>query len=354
MAPVGGVTGSGRRLRQTDLMRTYTPRRRALTAIALVASLALAGCGGDDEPEAEGPEGQKIADGVKLMGQWPLTGLPSKEEAPKYPVTVVKIDNSASSAPQIGLGGADLVTEELVEGGATRLAVFYYSELPKAVGPVRSMRATDIGIIQPAEAVLVASGGAPPTVKRVGDAGIEAFTEGATGYYRDAGRTAPYNLFMRLPELADTLSSDGAPPNYLPWGDEADFPKGQPASGLSAVFSGGHTTNWEYQDGSYANLNTHAAEGDQFTPDTVLVLRVEVGDAGYLDPAGNPVPETKFTGTGEAMVFHGGRLVRGTWKKDGFDAALTLETKAGKLVVPPGRTWIELVPADGGNVTVSP
>ena len=76
---------------------------------------------------------------------------------------VVKIDNSENSRPQVGLGRADLITEELVEGGSTRLAVFYYQHVPKLVGPVRSMRATDIGIVKPAKADLVASGGAPPT-----------------------------------------------------------------------------------------------------------------------------------------------------------------------------------------------
>ena len=81
----------------------------------------------------------------------------------------------------------------------------------------------------------------------------------------------------------------------------------------------------------------------------MLVLRVQVGDAGYLDPAGNPVPETKFTGKGAAMIFHDGRLVRGTWSKDGLDDAVTLSTKAGELTMPPGKVWIELVPAAGGR-----
>jgi hypothetical protein len=83
----------------------------------------------------------------------------------------------------------------------------------------------------------------------------------------------------------------------------------------------------------------------------VLVLRVQVGDAGYLDPGGNRVPETKFTGKGQAMLFHGGRLVRGTWSKSDLKAPLELSTRAGKLTVPTGHTWIELIPASGGNVT---
>ena len=285
-----------------SLLRIHLSTRRAhLPALAAVvaSSVVLAGCGGD--APADAPDSQSTATGATLSGQWPLTGLPAEGAAPKHPVMVVKIDNTSSSSPQIGLGKADLITEELVEGGSTRLAVFYYSQIPKKVGPVRSFRATDIGIVQPAEAVLVASGGAGQTVRRVHAAGIKTFTEGAKGYYRDSGRVAPYNLFMDLPKLAESLKPPEPPENYLPWGPDEDFPSGQPAKGLEAEFSAGQTSSWRYQGGGYVNLNSYAAKGDQFSPATVLVLRVKVGDAGYLDPAGNPVPESKLTGKGEAM-----------------------------------------------------
>jgi hypothetical protein len=332
-----------------------TPLTRGLTALALAGALVLAGCSDksdDGSSDEQPPEPQGTATGMTLQGAWPLTGLPADGQAPKHPVMVVKIDNTSSSDPQIGLSKADLITEELVEGGSTRLAVFYYSELPKVVGPVRSMRATDIGIVQPADAVIVASGGAPPTVRRVSAAHIKAFTEGATGYYRDSGRSAPYNLMMRLPELARTVKAPEPPEEYLPWGGGPDFPKGQPARSIAAQFSGGHTTNWKFQGGKYVNLNSFAAGGDQFRPDTVLVLRVKVGDAGYKDPAGNPVPETHFTGKGDAMVFHDGRMVRATWVKKGFHSTVSLRTRAGELELPPGHVWMELVPQQGGNVTV--
>ena len=319
----------------------------------MTGTLTLAGCSAkDSEGSSDGPDGQATADAMTMSGQWPLTGLPAKGMAPSHPVMVVKIDNTGSSSPQLGLGKADLVTEELVEGGSTRLAVFYYQHLPKRVGPVRSMRATDIGIVKPAEAVLVASGGAPPTVRRIQDAKIKTFTEGATGYSRDSGRRAPYNLFMDLGKLATKVKAKHAPDNYLPWGADDDFPKGQPASGLSAVFSAGHTTSWKFEGGKYTDQNSFAADGDRFRPDTVLVLRVKVGDAGYRDPAGNPVPETKFTGKGRAMVFHDGRVVRGTWDKK-LDSTISLRTKSGQLRLPPGHTWIELVPSEGGDVVVT-
>ena len=332
-------------------------RRLRLSAAALVAaSLVLAGCGGKDEsPEAETPDSQKVAGGSTLDSTWPLTGLPVSGDdsaAQDHPVLVAKMDNTASSAPQIGLSHADLVVEELVEGGLTRLAAFYYSKVPGDVGPVRSMRASDIGIVSPVDASVVTSGAAGKTIARIKDAGISFFQEGAPGFHRDSGRSAPYNLMANLSDVADSIDQDEArPDDYLPWGDAKDKTPGQPARTIAASFSGGHTTNWAFTKGGYVNQNTYAADGDEFPADTVLVLRVQVGDAGYLDPAGNKVPETKFTGKGQAMLFHDGRLVRGTWKKSGLTSSLQLSTKAGKLTVPAGHTWIELVPASGGNVT---
>lgn len=329
-------------------------RPRAVSSVvglALVGSVALTGCGGGSgEPEGA-PDGQSTAAGSTLMGRWPLTGLPAEGEAPRHPVMAVKIDNTSSSNPQIGLGAADLVVEELVEGGSTRLAALYYSKVPGKVGPVRSMRATDIGILQPADATLVASGGARKTMKRMRVAGVKTVTEGGPGYYRDSGRVAPYDLFMALPKLAKKLTSPAPPQSYFQWGEEADFPAGQKAKSVAASFSAAQTTSWRYKGGTYDNLNSQAAPGDEFRPKTVLVLRVKVGSAGYLDPAGNPVPETKFTGTGEAMVFHGGKVVRGRWVKNGLDSAVKLKTKAGELSLPAGKVWVELVPKKGGDVT---
>ena len=319
---------------------------RSAAVLAVVGSLTLASCGGDDEAAKKRGVTQQVT-------RSPLTGQVVKGEVPGHPVLAVKIDNSANSAPQVGLGAAGLVVEELVEGGITRLAVFYYSDVPKIVGPVRSMRATDIGVVKPLDAVLVASGGAPPTVRRFADAEIRTFTEGAPGYYREAGRVAPYNLFMSLQELARTLRDADPPQPYLPFAASPSLPKGEPAAGLTASFSPSSSSTFAYKNGSYVNTDTLAAAGDQFVAETVLVLRVDVGDAGYLDPAGNPVPETLFEGQGEAMIFTGGRLVRGTWSKAGLEADLDLRAGGKAVTLPQGKVFIELVPADGGSVTVA-
>ena len=59
---------------------------------------------------------------------------------------VVKIDNVDAARPQTGPNQADVVYEEEVEGGLTRLAAVFQSQYPAVVGPVRSGRLTDEAI----------------------------------------------------------------------------------------------------------------------------------------------------------------------------------------------------------------
>ena len=329
--------------------------RTAILLLALILSLALAACAGTADGGARKPDSQPIEGGTQLAALWPLTGEPVQGATPDRPVLVTKIDNSENSQPQLGLRKADLVTEALVEGGATRLAVFFYRNLPDVTGPVRSMRASDIGIVKPAHAVLVASGAAPPTLERLRQADIKYFTEEkGPGYFRDDSRSSPYNLMVDLPELAESLRGKAVvPASYLPWGKQADFTGGRPARSINAVFSRSHTTSWRYQGGKYHDQRSFAAPGQQFVPDSVLVIRVRQGDAGYLDPAGNSVPETIIDGKGEMMLFHKGQVVRGSWNKSSSKTPLKLSTAAGPLKVPAGHVWIEFVPngKDGGRVT---
>jgi hypothetical protein len=333
-------------------------RRLVLTLAALTAtSLVLTACGSSDSsgPQAQSPS-QSIESGQSIPQYWPLTGLkvPSdKSAALDHPVLVAKMDNTYASQPQVGLSKADMVVEELVEGGLTRLAAFYYSEIPGNVGPIRSMRASDIDVVSPVHASMVTSGAAGKTIARIKAAKIPYYPEGSPGMYRSSERAAPYNLFVHLNDVAKAAHVKATtPPDYFQWGDAKDLPKGVKVTTINAQFSGGHTTEWKFENGTYHNLNSFAPAGDQFPTDTVLVLRVREGDAGYLDPAGNHVPETLLTGTGNALLFHNGRMVYATWKKgDAADSQIRLTTKKGqKLTVPAGHTWVELVPVDGGNV----
>ncbi|WP_310964330.1 DUF3048 domain-containing protein [Nocardioides terrisoli] len=332
------------------------PQRRtrtfALVLLALALGLSLAACGGSKKPAQSRPESQPIQGGSTLAAVWPLTGLPAGNKTPKHRVLAVKIPNTAESYPQTGMSAADMVSEELVEGGITRLAVFYYSRVPSLVGPVRSMRASDMGIVKPLHAVLVSSGAAPPTLRRLSHAHIPFYT-GGPGYFRDSS-AAPYNLMVHLRQLVASMKKKTVvPANYLPWGAEKDFAGTKRAGNIAVKFSAGHTTQWKYAGGKYHNTNSYAPANDRFNPDSVLVLRVREGNAGYLDPAGNPVPETIFQGKGALLLFHKGKVERGTWSKKKLGSQLVLRTKKGALKVPAGHVWLELTPVDhaGGHVS---
>lgn len=326
--------------------------RSALTAALLSAALLLTGCGGDspeEEPKAE-PTTEPAAPET-----WPLTGeeLPEGKSAERtHPVLVAKIDNTSNASPQVGLGKADLVFEELVEGRMTRLAAFYYSTLPSEVGPVRSMRATDIGIVSPVDGVLVTSGAAPDTKARLGRAGVEFIEEGANGFRRDPSRSSMYSVMADLKAMGkDAKVKATRPDDYFVFGTPEDLPQGKPAGSFDVNF-GNHTTSWAFSNGTYVNENGRAAQGDEFPATTVLVLRVKVVDAGYTDMAGNFVPESVLEGKGKAQLFHGGKVVNATWSKEDRSSVLTLEAGGEELTVPAGKTWVELLPAQDAQVTI--
>jgi len=80
----------------------------------------------------------------------PLSGLPDPTGlSVKRPALTVKIENTPEALPQWGIDQADVVYEEIVNGGITRLAAIFNSHAPAKVGPVRSVRPTDTQVVWP-------------------------------------------------------------------------------------------------------------------------------------------------------------------------------------------------------------
>lgn len=324
-----------------------------LVAPLLSFALALSACSGGDskEPKKEAETTPSVTPSVAPAITSPLTGL-AMNKLPKRPVVVVKIDNVSQAAPQDGLDQADMVVEELVEGGVTRLAAFYYSTLPERVGPVRSMRTSDIGIVSPVQARIITSGAAPETIAALRAADVPFVQEGAKGFSRDSSRYAPHNLFADPRTIAPGLAvSDQDPVDYFHFSESNTNPRGKKAASFQAHF-GSRSTAWSWTNGAWVNANTFMAPEELFTPDTIVALEVEVTDAGYGGYNGAFVPESHLEGTGKAWIFHEGRMVQGTWTKDAPDATITLSKGDQKLTVPAGKTFVELVPQGEGGVSV--
>ena len=349
--------------------RTTQPVHKAAAAAVLLA-VALSACGAQDSTEPvpppkaapkATPAAQRVVGGRALKERTsPLTGRPSTPRVLARPVLTVKIENSVDARPQTGLAAADLVVEELVEGGITRFAAMFQSKVPRDVGPVRSVRNVDASLTGPTRGLLAYSGGAGHVLRIVGHAPVQQLAPGQAGnaYHRSSRRHAPHNLYANTRKLyAHAHRLHRIPAAYLPFAPtaaRASTASGKRARVLSLRFSTGEHPTWTYDRARHRWLRSEGsrpartASGARLVANNVIVLRILTKDAGYKDPAGNFVPETVLKGSGPAVLATGGRVLHATWHKKGRDHVLRFTGRHGRAVkIAPGRTWLELVPING-------
>ncbi|MDA3645542.1 DUF3048 domain-containing protein [Saccharopolyspora indica] len=265
------------------------------------------------------------------------------------PVLAVKIDNVAAARPPVGIGAANLIYVEPVEGGYSRLLAIFAGQLPPRIGPVRSARETDAELLpQFGHPTLAYSGAAPELLPRIAAAPLtdasDANEPGA--YSRDSTRPVPHNLFLdpaELPPGADwplqnrlvtgPVPAGGTPTDHY----EVHFPS------AAVEFSWSQPDQrWQVSmDGEpYA-----AADTGRLSPPTVVIQQVRERESAIRDAAGNPSPIAETVGTGAVVLLRDGRAFEGTWSRPAPDAAATYTGPSGEpLPVGPGQVWIVLAP----------
>jgi hypothetical protein len=357
----------------------YRSRRRLLelvaaaAAVAVVAVVAVVVTSSDDEsPPGPRPE-----------GTLPLLGTPG--EVPQRPALAVKIDTTAGGRPQTGLTRADVVFEEVVEGGLTRLLAVYHSQDPEAVGPVRSARSTDISLLADLGRPLFAWSGANPTfADAVATADlIDVGAAAAPDAYRRApDRPAPYDLYAAPGTLraagdaaaggaageggagggAESAAGSGGPPpplfEYRPAGRPRSGPGVQPATNYRTTVSGMLSTeiawDWDQPSGSWVRTQDGTphvdAAGERVRAANVIVRTTPYRDSGVRDSVGAVVPEAETVGEGDVLLLSGGQAQPGRWHQPSEDAPTTYTATDGTpLRLAPGPTWVEVLPPDTGN-----
>ncbi|SDY31219.1 Protein of unknown function [Modestobacter sp. DSM 44400] len=275
----------------------------------------------------------------------------------------MKIENSVDARPQTGLAAADMVWEEVVEGGITRYVAVYHSNLPPEIGPIRSIRPMDPAIAAPLQGLFAFSGGQRAFVDGVAAAGLQVISNdaGNAGFYRTSSRRAPHNVYadpQGFLAQADPAHLAAAPQlDIAPAGEQ--LTAGTPAGSVQLTLSPFSHPQWSWSqpDGRWLRAEgatpAVGADGGRLGATNVVVLRVDMVDTGTKDPAGNPVPETVLVGTGEALVATGGHTLPATWSKAAVADRLILTGPDGMPVrLAAGTTWVELVPNRTGAVTV--
>lgn len=349
-------------------------RAARFTILVALVALALVGCGraveGPPPPDVEAPaesgpsteEPLEVApDGRPLS---PFTGLPIDPEVSERALLVVKIENSPASRPQSGLDAADIVFEEVVEGGVTRFFVLFHSALPEAAGPVRSARPVDTQLLKGLGPSGFAFSGARGEVQELlATTPSIRITEGAAGFYRDDRRNAPHNLYLVAERTLEAVEGRGAAPlSDIGWTFDPAVPEGGldcPAAedgctdaGQRVVvrMSAGYLSGWTY-DGAEElyrrdqnGRDFEATGGGRIGASNVVVLstRHYVGVSGY--------PETDVVTGAEArpaVVLRDGRRYEARWSKPTEGSLLVLTTPDGApFPLKPGPTWVHLPPPE--------
>jgi hypothetical protein len=320
-----------------------------LTAALLLA--ALAGCSGG-EAEANSKPTTTTSESTTTTPApptpAPLTGLPLADPAvAARPALAVKIENHPDARPQSGLAAADLVYEEVVEGGLTRFWAIFHSGAPDTVGPIRSVRAMDPAIVSPLRGIVAFSGGTPGNVGLMAAAPVTMVDENNAGsaYFRLRERRAPHNLYGRTAELwskAPDLPPPAPPFERL---GPTETCVGQPVANTHLGFSRGYDPTWTWDGASGRFLRSYGANpfmdasGEQIGSENVLVLSVPYRGAGG---------DGQLIGDGEGWLFCGGAALQLHWSKADNDSQIALTGPFGETVrLKPGKTWLELLPTGG-------
>ncbi|MDX2700250.1 DUF3048 domain-containing protein [Streptomyces ipomoeae] len=263
------------------------------------------------------------------------------------PVLAVKIDNADSARPQTGLGAADIVYAEQVEGGLSRLMAVYATKFPETVGPVRSARESDLELLRQFDEPTLAFSGAQskllPLIDRAPLHG-ETPEDADDAFFRGTDKPAPHNLYLRPDELVDSPPGAAALTTGFRYGQapSGGTPEDSrtiryPAARFTFTWSGDRQRWLLSMDGS----PTVTTDGGRMAPATVVVQYVTIRKSQFHDYLGNNTPYTETVGEGRADVLRDGRTFDANWERKTPTDGTSFTTTDGKpLNFAKGQVWV--------------
>jgi hypothetical protein len=313
--------------------------RRSLAVLLLL--VALAGCSDDKQaapsatPSSPSSSPTPITTPTKPPGPKPRSATPTGK-----PVLAVKLDNSKPARPQTALAGADLIYIEPVEAGLSRICAIYSSRMPKAVGPVRSARESDIELLaqygRPALAYSGAQGKLKPLLAKASFYDVSPARAGSA-YYRGSGRAAPHNLYARTSGLL-ARAPKASKAKDIGFHLGAAPPGGKPRSSLQVRYTA-FRIGFNWTKGGYA-VSMDGRRVPSVRPATVVVQYTKIHKSRFHDRWGNFSPYTPTVGSGRAIVLRDGRAYDVRWSRPSAASGTTFTTAAGKpMTFGKGQIW---------------
>ena len=357
-------------------------RTHPFVALALAGSILLAACGGGGDEQAETVASTTSTTTAETTTtsttQAPvpvsmLTGLPLPDQwVQARPVVAVKFDNvEGRSTPQVGIGSADVVYEVPVEGQVTRFLALFQSADAAPIGPIRSARGSEIGLLDELNRPLFVWHGANALLDshvRASTVVPRSFDDVPQLFYRDRARKQPYNSFaLGTAEVRATAPEGSTGPlqpvlHFAAPGDAVPSPNAVSATSINIVFpsfagpSGrGTPVRFEWDGSRWVRFqaghpHVDGAGGGQIGVDNVIIRFTPAVDSGTVDQAGSHVPTAQVVGDGEAWIFSGGNVATGTWHKpDNLTPTTYRDVEGNEVALTPGKTWIALPYGPGSS-----
>ena len=279
----------------------------------------------------------------------PLSGLVDPTGlSVKRPSLTVKIENTPEALPQWGVDQADVVYEEIVNGGITRLAAIFNSHAPAKVGPVRSVRPTDTQIVWPLGGIFAYSGGAAYAVASISTAPVKLIDESSAGsaMFRDPSRYAPHNLFAVAPALFAFGGTPVPPPALFTYRHTTTAPNGPSVSKIVVPFPSIYPVTWTWDAATQSWDRTLFGQPDvtgtgvRESPKNVVVMFVD-----YVNGIGTEASYANLQGSGPVTIFTDGKKLQGTWSRGSSKGdVVTYQSASGApIALTPGQTWVELL-----------
>ncbi len=304
-----------------------------------------------------------------------LTGEWKEEEAANRRPIAVMIPNNSPAMPQYGISRASIIYEAPVEGRITRLmAVFEDFDDLDRIGPVRSSRDYFVYVAMGYQAIYCNWGLARPYVEElINRDTVQNISASVQGIYNPAN-----NAFGRVsrPGYADefrgylfiegmledaerlgydweyddayvppfTFAADGvkAQENYEDMEDAVTIYPGGTEGNKGGYGAYNPFFEYEEKDGLYYRYQNGEKQIDELDGSQLAVANVvfqychgEVrDDHDYL--------AFGVHGEGDAIVFTGGKVIKGTWERYDGDAtpAKFFDEDGEEIIFNQGKTWI--------------
>jgi hypothetical protein len=337
--------------------------RRPLARVGVVgvgfAGLVLSACSASSAAHTDAARARKPSTTTPAgAAACPLSGLPAPAGGvPERPAMAVKIDNYPAARPQSGLDKADVVFEEPVEGGITRYAAVFQCNDASLIGPVRSARNIDVGILgQLGNPLLAHVGGINPVIANIVASPIVNVDIGLSNslMIHPAGKVPPDSDYTSTALMYGTHPAMKTAPQPL-FTYSSVAPAGSPVSSVNINYSSTSNVTWKYNPSLHAFQRFYngttpdlLADGNQNAAANVVVQYVQTtygpwleNNMGGLEVQADLYPDA----SGTAVVYRDGVAVPATWHRSTLGSPTQFVDGAGNVIpMQPGQTWVEIVP----------